>query len=187
MTTQKTLLTADEFYDFCCQNDGRYELVKGEVVEMAPTNAVHGMASIRIGSHFFNYLSRNPIGEVFVDTGYLLEQAPDTVRGPDVSFVSRERLAGRDINEPGFQPGPPDIAIEVISPSNRPGEMRRKLREYFDSGARRVWYVYPNSRSVAVHFPEGSVRHCAESDTLEDPELLPGFALPVRAIFTPLV
>ena len=187
MATQKTLLTADEFYDFCCKNDGRYELVRGEVVEMSPVNRAHGMASIRIGAHFFNFLSLNPMGEVFADTGYRLEQDPDTVRGPDVTFISRERLAGRNINEPGFHPGPPDIAIEVISPSNRPGEMRRKLREYFDSGVRRVWYVYPVSRSVAAHFPDGSVRHYAEDDTLEEPELLPGFTLPVRAIFTPLV
>ena len=187
MTTQKTLLTADEFYLFCCENDGRYELVKGEVIELSPVNYMHGMSSGRIYHYMFSYLLENPIGDLFIDTGYLLEQDPDTVRGPDVAFLTRERLAGRDINAPGFQPGPPDIAIEVISPSNRPGEMRRKLREYFDSGAQRVWYVYPDSRSVAVHFPDGSVRHYAESDTLEDPELLPGFALPVRAIFTPLV
>lgn len=187
MATQKTLLTADEFYDFCCKNDGRYELVRGEVVELSPVNEAHGMASIRIGAHFFNFLSLNPIGEVFADTGYRLEQDPDTVRGPDIAFLTRERLAGRSINAPGFRPGPPDLAIEVISPSNRPGEMRRKLREYFESGARRVWYVYPVNRSVSAHFPDGSVRHYTEDDTLEDPELLPGFSLPVRAIFTPLV
>ena len=187
MATQKTLLTADEFYAFCCKNDGRYELVRGEVTELSPVNKIHGMASGRIYHYMFSYLLENPIGEVFVDTGYVLEQIPDTVRGPDVTFISRERLAEGYINEPGFHPGPPDIAIEVISPSNRPGEMRRKLREYFDSGAQRVWYVYPDTRSVAAHFPDGSVRHYAEPDTLEEPELLPGFALPVRAIFAPLI
>lgn len=187
MSTQKTLLTADEFYRFCCENDGRYELVRGEVIELSPVNDAHGMASVRICHYMFGYLLENPIGDLFMDTGYRLEQDPDTVRGPDVAFLTRERLAGRSVNESGFRPGPPDIAIKVISPSNRPGEMRRKLREYFDSGVLRVWYVYPVSRSVVAHFPDGSVRSYAESDTLEDPELLPGFALPVRAIFTPLV
>ena len=87
MATQKTLLTADEFYDFCCKNDGRYELVRGEVVEMSPVNDEHSGIAVNIATAFNNYSRRYGFGQAGAEAGHILLSSPDTVRGPDVSFV----------------------------------------------------------------------------------------------------
>ena len=95
MTTQRTLLTAEEFYLFCCQSEGRYELVDGEVVELAPPNDEHGEIAGYIVTAFNNYSRRRGTGRARVETGYRLRIGPDTVRGADVSFVLRPRVEGR--------------------------------------------------------------------------------------------
>ena len=122
MTRQKTLLTADEFYLFCCQNDGRYELVEGEVVELAPPNDEHGEIAGNVVTSFNNYSRPHRIGRARVETGYTLRTGPDTVRGPDVSFVFRPRVEGRGS---GFPAGAPDIAVEAMEPVQHPTLERR--------------------------------------------------------------
>ena len=134
------------------------------------------------GAGILNVASQGDLGEVVVESGYRLESGPDTVRGPDVSFVSRERIEESGLPVAFFD-GPPDLAVEVVSPSDTAAEVEAKVAEYFRSGARRVWVAYPGSRSVVVHFPDGLSRKFGEGDTLEDPELLPGLALPVSQLF----
>ena len=99
MTQQKTLLTADEFFDFCDRNDGRYELVDGEVVELAPAQRRHGRAASNISAAFYNYCRRTGVGWSEVDVGYTVRLGPDTVRGPDVSLV----LGGTPVDEEGAE------------------------------------------------------------------------------------
>ncbi len=180
MTRQKTLLTAEEFYLFCCQNEGRYELVDGEVVEMAPANDEHGEIASYITTAFTIYSRRRGVGRSRVDTGYRLRIGPDTVRGPDVSFVLRPRVEGRGS---GFVPGAPDIAVEVVSPSNTAAEVARKVAEYLAAGSQRVWVVYPAGRRVVIHSADGSVISYSGDDVITDEELLPGFSLPLSEIF----
>ena len=91
MTRQKTLLTADEFYEFCCQNDGRYELLDGMVVELAPANEEHREVASNINGAFYVYSRQYPVGRASVETGFRLRSNPDTVRGPDVSFSLSSR------------------------------------------------------------------------------------------------
>ena len=186
MSTQKTLLTADEFYDFCCSNDGRYELIRGEVIELPPANDQHGEISVNIGTAFNIYSRRRGVGRTRVETGYQLEQNPDTVRGPDVSLVLLPRgtsvaLTGR------FVPGAPDIAVEVVSPSNTTTEMERKVGEYLAAGAQRVWVVYPSTAgalsSVVIYRSDGAVQTFTGEEVITDEELLPGFSLPLSEIF----
>ena len=124
MTRQKTLLTAAEFYLFCCRNEGRYELVGGEVVVMAPANDEHGEIAINVGTAFNIYSRRRGVGRTRSETGYTLRTGPDTVRGPDVSFVFHPRLEGRGS---GFPVGAPDIAVEVVSPSDTAAELAPKV------------------------------------------------------------
>lgn len=185
MSTQKTLLTADEFYDFCCKKGGRYELVDGEVVELSPVNDEHSGIAINIGTAFNNYSRRQGFGQAGVEAGYIVLSGPDTVRGPDVSFrlVPRNRKRQSE----GFLSGSPDIAVEVVSPSNTAAEMQRKIREYLAAGSQRVWVVYlatpAVSRRVVIHHPDGSTSTYTGDDVITDEELLPGFSLPLAEIF----
>ena len=185
MTRQKTLLTAEEFYLFCCRNEGRYELVDGEVVELAPPNDEHGEIAINVGTAFNIYSRRRGVGRTRAETGYTLRTGPDTVRGPDVSFVFRPRVEGRGS---GFVPGAPDIAVEVVSPSNTAAEVARRAAEYLAAGSQRVWVVYPSVRRVVIHCADGSVisyssDDVSSDDVITDEELLPGFSLPLSEIF----
>ena len=180
MTTQKTLLTADEFYLFCCQNDGCYELVDGKVVELAPPNDEHGEIASNVVTSFNNYSRPRGIGRSRVETGYTLRTGPDTVRGPDVSFVFQPRVEGRGR---GFPSGAPDIAVEVVSPSDTAAEMARKVAEYLSAGSQMVWVVYPAGRRVVIHRADGSVLSYGGDDVITDEELLPGFSLPLSEIF----
>ena len=186
MSMQKTLLTADEFYDFCCQNDGRYELVRGEVIELAPTNDQHGEISVNIGTAFNIYSRRRGVGRTRAETGYRLEQNPDTVRGPDISLVLLPRGSEVTLTR-RFVLNAPDIAVEVVSPSNTAAEMERKVGEYLAAGAQRVWVVYPStsstSRRVIIHRPDGTTITYTGDDVIADEELLPGFSLPLSEIF----
>lgn len=180
MTGQKTLLTAGEFYLFCCRNDGRYELVDGEVVEMAPPNDEHGEIASNVSAAFNVYSRRRGVGRTRVETGYRLRTGPDTVRGPDVSFVLRPRVEGRGS---GFVPGAPDIAVEIVSPSDTGAMIARKVAEYLAAGSQRVWAVYPRVRRVIIHRADGSVISYGGDDVITDEELLPGFSLPLSEIF----
>ena len=109
-------------------------------------------------------------------------RAPDTVRGPDVSFIRRERAPSGDALDK-FTEGPPDLAVEVVSPSNAAGKIARKVGEYLASGAGLVWVAYPSKRLVIVHTPDGAKRMVREPESLDGGEVLPGFTLPVAEVF----
>ncbi len=180
MTTQKTLLTAEEFYLFCCENDGWYELVDGEVVELAPLNDEHGEIASNVDTAFNIYSRLRGIGRARVETGYTLRSGPDVVRLPDVSFVLQPRVEGRG---QGFPSGAPDIAVEVVSPSDAAADVARKVAEYLAAGSQRVWVVYPSVRQVFIHRADGSVHSYGGDNVITDEELLPGFSLPLSEIF----
>ncbi len=180
MSTQKTLLTADEFYQLYSYKDGRYELVDGEVSEMAPVTEEHGGIASSINGAFYVYSRQSGIGRAGVEIGYRLRSGPDTVRGPDVSF---RLFPLAEAQRTGFVTGAPDIAVEVVSPANTAAEMERKVAEYLAAGSQRVWVVYPAGRSVAVHRAGGSVATYGGDDVITDEDLLPGFALPLADIF----
>ena len=186
MATQKTLLTADEFYRLYAHKDGRFELVDGEVVEMAPVLRRHGRTTLNIGAAFHNYCRRTGVGWPEVEVGYRVRSGPDTVRGPDVSLVLSERLEDEG-EESGFVVGAPSIAVEVVSPSNTAAEMERKVGEYLVAGSQRVWVVYgatrTSSRRVVVHHSNGAAIVYTNDDVITDEELLPGFSLPLAEIF----
>lgn len=182
MAEQRTLLTADEFFWLYSHKEGDYELVKGEVIEMAPPGGVHGGTALNIGYFLQAYNRQHQLGRVVVETGFRLESQPDTVRGPDVAFVRQERVPPEGMPR-GFFPGAPDLAVEVVSPSDSAAELEKKVHDYLRSGTQRVWVFYPDTQRVAVHRPDGTARWYTEEDTLEDPELLPGFSLTIREVF----
>lgn len=161
---------------------GRCELVRGDLVMMSPGKGRHGAVEARISGGLLSFVRMHDLGEVFGSSaGYVLARNPDTVREPDVSFLGTERLKGQDLD--AFLEGAPDLAVEVLSPSNTAAEMREKMTDYFGAGCRVVWIVDPMRKSVVIHRPDLGPVILAEDDNLTEEELLPGFSLPVREIF----
>ena len=183
MTQQRTRLTAEEFFLRYSHKDQHYELVRGEVIELAPPGWEHGRVAVTMTIPLGSFVREHDLGRVVVESGYWLERQPDTVRGPDISFVRKERLPAGEVTR-GFFEGPPDLAVEIVSPRDTASRLEAKVHEYLQSGALRVWVVYADSRRVAVHRPDGSAQWYAGDAALEDPELLPGFSLPLPEIFT---
>ena len=116
-----------------------------------------------------------------VEIAHLLERGPDLTRLSDVSFTRAERLVGSDRED--AVPHAPDLAVEVISPDDRPFRVRRRFAEYLDTGVLMIWEVRPPQRQVVVHLADGSVRTLSDADTLKGFELLPEFSLPVADVF----
>jgi Uma2 family endonuclease len=158
-----------------------YELDAGLLVREPRPARAHGTAVILTGMHLAQYALENG-GMVTSETGYVLEEDPDTLRGPDVAYTRRDPAlygGGPD----GFIRGAPDLAVEVLSPSNRWTEIRRKIDQYFAAGARMVWIVDPQSKSVTVH-PSADRSHTISRDgSLDGGDVLPDLRLPVAELF----
>lgn len=161
------------------------EIVAGVYIEMSAPGGVHGFVASRIDRIVGNYIDARELGAAFgAETAFRLRQAPDTVRCPDFAFVATDRLGA--VFRVGANEGAPDLAVEVLSPSNTPTEMNRKLAEYMRYGAGQVWLVDPETRTVAVHTAGGLPRFLEGEDALDGGDLLPGFSTPVAAFFTGL-
>ena len=184
MAIATKLMTAEEFMLLPEPMDGsRQELVRGEVVEMAPPpNWEHGRIAGNVYFAIRLYLTHKPIGEVVVESGVIVDRDPATVRGPDVSFMSRDRLPQNDrMNR--YADSTPDLCVEVLSPSNSRSDIRDKLGEYFAGGAKLVWVVDPDDRSVTAYqnAQEGRVLH--QGTSIDGGEVLPNFTCPVADFF----
>src|SRR5215210_6893349 len=151
MTVDTRLFTADEL--LCLPEDGyRYEPVEGEVKRMSPSGAEHSRIAILIASSLLIHVTKHGLGAVYgADGGFVLGRGPDTVRSPDVSFVS----AGRYVKTERFFPGVPDLAVEVISPSDLASEVSFKTSQYLRAGTRAVVVVDREKRIVYVHRASG--------------------------------
>lgn len=157
------------------------ELIAGEVRTMTPAGGEHCYLANRLAVLMTNFAEKERLGWVFSgEPGFQIAHHPDTVRAPDVAFVRRERLARP---QAGFIQGPPDLAVEVASPYDRPHELREKTQVWLDAGASLVWVVWPGTRSVTVHRPGAAQQILHEGDTLSGEDVLSGFACPVADIF----
>ena len=111
---------------------------------------------------------------------------PGQVRIPDVCFISRDRFPGGKISDVPIPSLVPDLAVEILSPGNTPGEMVRKLRDYFNAGVRLVWYIDPRSRTANVYTALDKGQTLTEAGVLDGGEVLPGFQLPLQELFSGL-
>jgi Uma2 family endonuclease len=160
-----------------------YELRRGELAEVPPAGGEASAIAGWICSLLIAFVKPRDLGMVTTaDGGYLLARDPDTVSAPDVGFVHWERLPARS-RPKGHVPVPPDLAIEVKSPSDRRGEVDDKLRAYQDAGVPLVWWVDPDRRAVRVHRLGQPSVVVYEGDVLDGENVLPGFRLPVADIF----
>jgi Uma2 family endonuclease len=157
---------------------GRCELVRGELAMMVPPGGEHAAISNEIAHRLTLFVKSRDIGRVLAEAGFVLSRDPDTVRAPDVAFVRAGRVPGR-----GYMEGAPDLAVEVLSPDDRPGDIREKVAEWLEAGAKSVWLVDPRKRTVTVHDMGREPLPLGEGDTLRGGDVLPGFELPVRGIF----
>jgi Uma2 family endonuclease len=138
---------------------------------------------MRLAAHLFQHVEAHHLGTVYAaETGFQLAQDPDTVRAADVAFVSRQRLEAVGETE-GYWPGAPDVAVEVISPSDRYTDVEDKVVEWLEAGSRMVIVVNPRQRAVTVYHARTDVVRLTEEDTLEGGEVVPGWQLPMREVF----
>ena len=177
-TTTTHLMTAEELGNID-DDSHRHELIKGELLTMPPPKAEHGRISANLTAILWQHAKANKLGEVNGESGYKLESDPDTVLGPDVSFVSRNRIA---LSPEGYHDGPPDLAVEVLSPGDRRGKVEQKLSLWLELGTRSVWLVNPRRRTVEVCKSSGERTLFHETDEVVD-DTVPGFRVAVSDIF----
>lgn len=182
MSVTTELMTAEEL--FRMPDDGfRYELVKGELKRMAPAGGEHGAVTINLTSPLDVHVKANNLGVVLAaETGFKIERNPDTVRAPDIAFVRRERIPAEGIPK-GYWPGPPDLAVEVISPNDTYEEVDEKVARWLAAGTAMVWVLNPRRRTITVHRSNGDITVLTESDELTGEDVVPGFCIRGAEIF----
>ncbi len=182
MSTKTRQMTADEFLEL--PDDGLlHELVRGEVVTMSLAGGLHGKVTLKIGRLIGNHVEDHRLGDTFAaETGFLIERDPDTVRGPDVAFVRIERLS-KIINPDKHVPFAPDLAVEVLSPNDRPDSVEEKVQMWLAAGSNAVWTVDPMEKTVTVHRAGVEPVVLTENQIIEGGDVLPGFACRAALFF----
>lgn len=180
-------ITADNFLEVANlpeYADCAVELVEGEIVTMPLTNPQHGEILFALGGPLRSFVLAHHLGHVTGgDVGFVLERNPygrDTIRGIDIAFISSERVQGALPTV--FLEGAPDLAIEIMSPSNTMADIRRKINQLLQARCRQVWIVHPDLREVDVHTSDGAKVY-REGDKLFGGDILPGFEIDVADIF----
>lgn len=163
------------------REDRFYELVDQTLVEKT-VGTYESYLAMTIGAILRSFVVEHDLGIVLGADG-MFRLAPGLVRIPDVSFISWDRLPGRQIPDQAIADLVPDFAVEVISRGNTREEMDRKLREYFDAGVRLVWYVYPEAHEVHVYAAADKYDVISEHQSIDGRDILPGVAIPLSELF----
>jgi Uma2 family endonuclease len=182
MTTTHKPMTAEDLWNR--PDDGnRSELVRGELRTMAPAGSEHGATIMILAAPLAQHVRSRRLGVVFgAETGFTIAHDPDTVRAPDIAFVSQSRIPSSGIPKKFF-PGAPDLAVEVVSPGDTFEEVHDKVADWLAAGTRIVWVVNPKHRTVTVYKPGPQVQVLAEKDQLTGEDVVPGFACGVGEVF----
>jgi Uma2 family endonuclease len=182
MAIDTQIMTADELLKMPHDNF-RFELVRGELIQMSPAGSNHGKIAARIGSRILQFVEEHNLGDVYAaETGFIIDTDPDTVRAPDASFVTRERIDALGDTE-GFFPGAPDLAIEVISPNDTYTQVADKALEWLRSGTQMVIVIDPNKKTVTLYRDLDDITILTETQTIEGGNLLPGWSLSLQDLF----
>jgi len=175
MTAQELLEYRHEPY--------RQELIDGRLQEMEPPGAEHGRVAMQVGMLLYAHVERAGLGIVFAsEVGFQLASDPDTVRAPDVAFVARERVPATGIPR-GYWPGPPDLAIEVVSPNDSHSQVEGKALHWLDAGARAVIVVDPPLRTATVYRSRRDIRVLTVGEPLDLADVVPGWSPAVDDVF----
>jgi Uma2 family endonuclease len=171
----RTLLTFEQFEQL--HDDGlKHELLQGEHIVLPPPKFDHNSLQHRLLFLLHPYVEKRRLGEVRVEAGFRL--SADTWLQPDVSFIRAAQI--REPRPRGYLEGSPAVAIEIASESNTAAQLDRKMEQYFAHGSEEVWIIYPETRKIRIHFPDGSSRTAAGELTST---VFPGWSAPLAAIF----
>ena len=157
------------------------ELVRGALVLREPPSTRHGRVAARLSYLISDHVHRHKLGAVIQRAGFQIESEPDTVRAPDVAFVSEGRVD--QIPPAGFARFAPDLACEVVSPNDRPGELLAKAGQWLDAGAKLVWVIDPLRAHAVVYRENGDVTLVGADGALDGDPVLPGLALTLADVF----
>ncbi len=176
----QALLSGEDLFEM--GDIGRAELLEGKLRLMAPTGYEHGRNELTVGKIIDAFVEKQGLGHVFVgEVGIYTRRSPDTVRGADVLYISKERFA--KVQSKSYLDVAPELIVEIISPSDRWADTMKKLEEYFNIGVEAVWIVDPKHRTVRVYRSPTSVERFAEGDALTCKDVLPGFQCSIAALF----
>ena len=181
--TERTYTLSE--YEQLPEEDGYWiELVEGRLVREPRPNAEHSWIATELAGRIREHVRKKRLGITLGEAGFLLADEPPTVRGPDVAFIARANLPPGGFPRP-FWTVPPDLAVEIVSPSNTRAEIREKVLEYLAAGTQLVWVVEPRDRSVTTYRSRTDVRELKSAETLDGFDVLPGFRLQVAHLFEP--
>ena len=153
------------------------ELVRGQLVVREPPGAQHGSVASRLTYYLGDFVYRKRLGVLFAqDTGFHIESNPDTVRAPDVAFVAQARAGA--LEERGYSRVAPDLVAEIVSPGDRPAEVRAKVADWLAAGVKLVWVIDPRQRAAEIHRADGTVS--AHAASLDGEDVLPGFSCSIN-------
>lgn len=161
--------------------DKQVELVRGVLLVRERPGYLHGEVTARLTTALMNHTEAHGLGRVVTgDAGFRLATDPDTVRGPDVAFIGRDRLPHP--SPVGYPALAPDLVVEVWSPGDRPGDPLSKVADWLNAGTRLVWIVDPERRVARVYRQDGSVTVVTENEALGGEDVVPGFTCPLASI-----
>lgn len=173
-------MTAEELLHLNLPNK-RAELVKGVLIVREPAGYRHGEVAMNITRMLDRFIEPRNLGRLLAaETGFKLATNPDTVRAPDVAFLRAERIP---VPSPaGFPAMAPDLAVEVLSPDDRPGEVLEKVGDWLKAGTKVVWVIDPVRRLARIYRADGNESLVAEGDALDGEDILPGFSCRLREV-----
>ncbi len=182
MSTATQLLTAEDLWNMP-DHGGHHELVRGELRPMSPAGFDHGSVSMNLSGPLHQFVRARKLGIVVTaETGFILGRDPDTVRAPDAAFVRQERIP--DSGRPNkFRVGPPDLAVETMSPADTVFDVDEKVREWIAGGTRLVWVINPRQQTATVYTPDNTAKILGVADTLDGMDVIPGFQIAVAELF----
>ncbi len=173
-------ITLDEFARLA-RGTEQHELSAGELKTLPPPKALHALIASLLFEVLQNYLRKQGEARAFAEAGYILSRDPLTIRQPDVSVLSKARIKSADPD--GYFEGAPELAVEIVSPSDSAEDLQVKVDQYLQSGARQVWILYPKTKCIYVFRAGEQVAVLDASQRLEGGDLLPGFSVAVADLF----
>jgi len=178
-----SLFTADQLLQLPSGMGQRFELVAGELRVTSPAGWRHGEVIGNLHSILASFIRQRQLGKVFgAETGFRLGADPDTVRAPDFAFIAKQNIP-ENLPKHGYWPGAPDFAVEVLSPSDRTGEVNEKITTWLSAGAKAIWVVDPELEIVTIHQAGERAQVRSVGEVLHGDPVLPGFSCDVNQLF----